>query len=192
MPQVIRFGEEEEPDDIRAVNSELGDEKDTRAVKKATKLTVRAMLTPWMAGSSYAELAQLFDLPSAAAARQAIERALAEAAPDTQADRPMLIKKASMTLDMLQRSIMGKAIDPENPDQRGYIETVLKIQDRKAALFGLNAPSTMLLATPGDDELQSFIHQLAVASGTEIPEEEDPFVEMIQDEETGEWKPRGG
>lgn len=192
MPQVLRFGEEEEPDDLKAAREELGNEEDRRAVEKAPKLTVKAMLTPWMAGASYMELANLFGLPSAAAARQAIERALAEAAPDTQADRSMLIKKASMTLDLLQRNLMNKALDGKNPDQRGYAETVLKIHDRKAALFGLNAPSTMLLATPSDDELQNLVRQIAGASGTAVPEEEDPFVEMEQDEETGEWRPASG
>jgi hypothetical protein len=189
-PNVLRFGEDEEPDDLTAVNSELGSPKDTRAVTKASKLTIKAMLTPWMAGASYAELADLFDLPSPAAARQAIEKALVESAPDTINDRPMLVKKVSMTLDMLQRSIMMKALDGNNPDQRGYLDTVLKIVDRKAALFGLNAPSTMLIAAPGDDELRSFVEQLAVASGAELPEESDPFVEMVMDEETGEWAPR--
>lgn len=189
-PNVLRFGEDEEPDDLAEVNSELGTPKDTRAVTKASKLTIKAMLTPWMAGASYAELADLFDLPSPAAARQAIEKALVESAPDTINDRPMLVKKVSMTLDMLQRSIMMKALDGNNPDQRGYLDTVLKIVDRKAALFGLNAPSTMLIAAPGDDELRSFVEQLAVASGAELPEESDPFVEMVMDEETGEWAPR--
>lgn len=189
-PNVLRFGEDEEPDDLAEVNSELGTPKDTRAVTKASKLTIKAMLTPWMAGASYAELADLFDLPSPAAARQAIEKALVESAPDTINDRPMLVKKVSMTLDMLQRSIMTKALDGKNPDQRGYLDTVLKIVDRKAALFGLNAPSTMLIAAPGDDELRSFVEQLAVASGAELPEESDPFVEMVMDEETGEWAPR--
>ena len=189
--QVLRFGDDDE-DDLAAVNSELGDKKDDRAVAKASKLTVKAMLTPWMAGASYAELAELFDLPSAAAARQAIERALADAAPDSIGDRSMLVKKASMTLDLLQSRIMSKALDPKNPDQRGYLESVLKILDRKAALFGLNAPSTMLLATPGDDELQSFISQLAIASGGDVPQEADPFVEMVLDEETGEWRPADG
>lgn len=187
-PTVVRFGEDDEPDDLKAVNAELGDDKDARAVKKASKLTVRAMLTPWMAGASYSELADLFDLPSAAAARQAIERALVDAAPDSVGDRSMLIQKQAMTLDMLQKSIMTKAVDGNNPDQRGYIDTILKIHDRKAALFGLNAPSTMLLATPGDDELQRYIHQVALATGAEVPEEGDPFVEMEQDDETGEWR----
>lgn len=189
MAQVLRFGEDDVPDDLNAVNSELGSVKDERAVAKKSRLTVKAMLTPWMAGASYAELADLFELPSAAAARQAIERALVEAAPDTMGDRSMLVSKASMTLDMLQRSIMNKAIDTKNPDQRGYIESVLKIMDRKAALFGLNAPSALLVATPGDDDLQRFIHELAVASGGEVPVEADPFVEMLEDPETGEWRP---
>lgn len=189
MPTVLKFGDDEEPDDLRAVNSELGSAKDSQAVAKKGPTSVKAMLTPWMAGASYAELADLFNLPSAAAARQAIERALIEAAPDTQGDRSMLVKKASMTLDLLQRSIMAKALDGKNPDQRGYMDTVLKIFDRKAALFGLNAPSAMLIAAPNDDDLQSFIAQLAVASGGTVPEEADPFMEMVQDEETGEWRP---
>lgn len=192
MTKVLMFGEEpEEPDDLAAVNAELGDENDARAVKKASKLTVKAMLTPWFAGASYAEIADLFHLPSPAAARQAIERALVEAAPDSVGDRSMLIQKQSMTLDMLQRSIMAKALDAKNPDQLGYINGILRIHDRKAALFGLNAPSTMLLAAPGDDELQAYIKQLAIASGGDVPVEGDPFMEMEQDEETGEWRTKG-
>lgn len=187
---VKQFGapEDDVPHEIEVNNRILGDEKDARAVQKKSPLTVKAMLTPWMAGASYAELAQLFELPSPAAARSAIERALAEAAPDGPNDRSMLVSKVSMTLDMCMKAVMPKAIDKENPDQRAYLDSVLKIIDRKVALHGLNAPAALVLATPGSDELQDFIGRLAAAGGGVVPEEADPFVEMVEDPETGEWR----
>lgn len=189
MPKVAHFGEEEPevPREVEVNNRILGDDQDDKAVAKKSKLTVKAMLAPWMAGASYAELAELFEFPSAASARHAIERALAEAAPDGPNDRSMLVSKVSMTLDRCLRAVMPKAIDPNNPDQRAYMDSVLKVLDRKVALHGLNAPSTLVIGTPDDDELQSFIAQLAVASGSATPEEADPFVEMVEDPETGEW-----
>lgn len=189
MP-VKQFGGEEEPKphEIEVNDRILGDEKDDKAVARKSKLTVKSMLTPWMAGASYSELADLFELPSAAAARHAIERALAEAAPDGPNDRSMLVSKVSMTLDMCMRAVMPKAIDKSNPDQRAYLDSVLKIVDRKVALHGLNAPAALVLATPGGDELQEFIAKLAEAGGGVVPEEADPFVDMVEDPETGEWR----
>lgn len=188
---VRRFGDDGDrrvPEDLERVNSELGDDKDARAVARKGKMSVKAMLTPWMAGASYAELAQMFELPSAASARAAIERALIDAAPDGPKDRSVLVQKVSMTLDMLQRSIITKAMDSKNPDQRAYLDSVLKIIDRKVALHGLNAPSQLLVATPESDELQDFIAKLAEVSGGTAPVEADPFIDMVQDPETGEWR----
>lgn len=190
MPSVKEFGGDGDdvPHEVKVNDRILGDQKDDRAVARRSKVSVKAMLTPWMAGASYAEIAELFDLPSPAAARHAIERALADAAPDGPQDRSMLVSKVSMTLDRCLRAVMTKALDGNNPDQRAYMDSVLKVIDRKVALHGLNAPTQLAITTPDSDELTEFITALAEASGGTAPVEADPFVEMIEDPETGEWR----
>jgi hypothetical protein len=138
---------------------------------------------------TYERIAAVLGFSSAGAARAAVESTVAAVA-DSDGDRSMLRARMSLTLDQYHRAVYPHAMDPDDPDQAGYIKLGLAIVDRKIRLQGLDAPQVHYI-NPEGDQLEEYVRVLAVASGAVLTVEGDPFsddVTMIQDED-GRWRP---
>lgn len=176
MPDIAHFGgDDPRPQDIRELERRAGTERELIEAASKNPTEVRAGMALWLAGATYAEVAEQMGYRSAAQARAIIERALADTVDDTE-DRSRLRQKVSLQLDRLMRSVIVKALDPTQPEQLAYVRAVVGIIDRKTQLHGLNAPIQAIVANPSGDELERWLATLAEANGVSVPVEGDPFV----------------
>lgn len=166
---VIGGGDDGGPSDIEYVNS-LSHDK------------VRAVLTLWTSGANFAEIAAQLGLRSPATVQVAIERALSEMVDDN-TDRPKQRKRMSLILDRMMKSVMTKAIDPNNEEQLQAVRTMISLVERYSRLNNLDAPAEITVHMPGQEEFTTFIAAAARGLGMHVPEEADPFSEEYIDAE---------
>lgn len=117
-----------------------------------------------IAGTGYTNIAKILGYSSATRARSAVERALASSA-DTPEDRGHMTNLIDRRLNRLLSSVMGKAVDPKEPEHLAYNARALAIIDRQAKLHGVDAPAKVQV-TPSDSYIQEYlakVHPLAVA-----------------------------
>lgn len=108
-----------------------------------------------LSGASYTDIAKVCDYSSAYHARMAVERVLAASA-DSPEDRDKMRVLTDRRLNRLLQSVMGKAVDPKDPNHLAYNARALALIDRTAKLWGVDAP-VQVSVTPAD----SYIHEYA-------------------------------
>jgi hypothetical protein len=86
----------------------------------------------------------------------------------------------------LLQSVMGKAVDPKDPNHLAYNARALAIVDRISALHGLNAPQQVQI-TPTDQYLHEYLERmLPEAQKDRDAGEADIFdAEIVEDGEHG-------
>lgn len=123
-----------------------------------------------LAGYQWDEVADVVGYPDARAAQVAFETALEK---QLQSDPQMRSKMREYTgrrLERLLRAVWSKAIDPENPEQMVAHQRALSVIDRHAKLFGLDAPTEVVVHTPTADELQNWVADVIIAKKDLAPE----------------------
>lgn len=138
-----------------------------------------------IAGASYSDIARIQGYSSAFRARQAVERALAADAgtPEEREQQRVLVDRR---LNRLLQSIMGKAVDPSNPDQLAFNRQALAIVDRQARLHGVDAPASVAIYTPQAEDVNRYIatmlalHRQATFQEAEIVDVEVEEIEREQ------------
>lgn len=191
MNKVAQFGgdPEKDGDEMSAFTQKHGSSKDMELVDAMSNNTIRAALSLWTAGANYADIAAQFNFRTPALAQMAIERALAESVDDT-TDRTKLRRRMSLTLDRLLRSVMPKAINPDNEEQLPAVRVALTIVERYSRLNGLDAPTQIEINGPDSEQFQMFVQAAARGMGLDIPEEADIFsdeyvyAEVVDDDGT--------
>lgn len=134
-----------------------------------------------LAGASYTEIAQIAGYSSATKARQAVERVLAAAA-DSPEDREKMRVLASRRINRLLQSVMGKAVDPKDPQHLAYNARALALIDRDAKLFGVDAP-TQIQITPNDAYIEEYIKKVSpLAAASFAADEADILDAEVIDE----------
>jgi hypothetical protein len=123
-----------------------------------------------LAGASYTEIAQIAGYSSATKARQAVERVLAAAA-DSPEDREKMRVLASRRINRLLQSVMGKAVDPKDPQHLAYNARALALIDRDAKLFGVDAP-TQIQITPNDAYIEEYIRKVSPLAAASMAADE--------------------
>lgn len=117
-----------------------------------------------LAGAGYSSIARAIGYSSPTRARLAVERALASSADDPEG-REAQINLIDRRLNRLLQSVMGKAVDPKEPEHLQYNARALAIVDRQARLHGVDAP-TKVQVTPSDSYIAEYlakVHPLAAA-----------------------------
>lgn len=134
----------------------------TETDKSATKAQAAVALR--LAGTGYTQIARTLGYSSPTRARSAVERALASSV-DKAEDHSHMRELTDRRLNRLLQSVMGKAVDPKDPEHLSYNARALAIIDRQAKLHGIDAP-TKVQVTPTDQDIQRYIeavHPLARA-----------------------------
>lgn len=172
---------------IRRIQKQIGSKKDVRDAETMSEVMARGITALWTRGANYPEIADEFGV-SVATARMAVERVLADSLDDNE-DKTKQRQRVSLQLDAFLRSVVDRALDPQDEAQLSYLRAAMTVVDRKARLLGLDAPVNVQLGLPSKDELDQWVAAVALFNGTATPEEGDPFEEiaMEQDPETGEW-----
>jgi hypothetical protein len=164
------------------MQNRIGTDADLAYVASMSDVQARAMTALWVKGASYTEIADEWEVTTAAA-RLAVERTLAESLDDND-NRDVQRERLGMQLDAFMKAVMPNALNPTHKDQATYIRLGLLVAERKAKLWNLDAPSQVFLHMPTDDDLQKWMGVVLAAGGTGIPEEGDPF-ELEENPETG-------
>lgn len=137
-----------------------------------------------IAGASYTNIARTLGYSSAYHARQAVERALAQTA-ESPEERDQQRVLTSRRLNRLMQSVMGKATNPRDPDHLAYNQQALRLIDREAKLWGVDAPTQVSVHSASDEQIAAFV-QKALALGRvagEEAEEADILDAEVLDEE---------
>lgn len=134
-----------------------------------------------IAGASWSDIARTVGYSSAHRARQAVERALADTADDPE-DRAAQRNLADRRLNRLLQSVMGKAVDPMNPDQIAFNRQALALVDRIARLHGVDAPTAVEYTTPSAERVAQVVGQVIGLIRTEQAAEADIIdAEIVED-----------
>lgn len=112
-------------------------------------------------GAPYSEIARIHGYASPYHARQAVERALADAG-TTPEQRDHQRRIIDRRLNKLLQSVMPKATDPSDVDHLAYNRTALAIVDRQARLWGVDAPATVAMVTPTQEHIAQWIGEMIV------------------------------
>ncbi len=192
QPATNDSGDEVErlPEDlgIRRVQRAIGTKKDIAAAETMSEVMARGIVALWTRGANYPDIADEFGV-SIATARMAVERVLSDSLDDSE-DKTKQRHRVSLQLDAFLRSVMDRALDPEDDQHLAYLRAALQVVDRKARLHGLDAPVNIQLGLPTADELDEWVRAVAQHNGTAPPVEADIFdeISLEQDEESGEWR----
>jgi hypothetical protein len=138
-----------------------------------------------VAGASYAEIAEVLGYQTEARAISAVENALAGAlnAEDRNHQRAI----AGQRIERLIRSVWAKAVDPAQPEHLPAVRTAKDLIDRYAKLYGLDAPSEIIVSTPTTSALESWVQQLTQIQAPQVEEFDVLEAEVVEDndERTG-------
>jgi len=130
---------------------------------KARHRKANAAVQMRLAGATWGEIATALGYPTPRQALVATERALVKQL-DTNDDREKMRKVAGARLERLLRSVWPKAIDPDNPDHLLAVTKAREIVDRHAKLYGLDAPTEVVVHNPTQTELESWVTRLLAAT----------------------------
>lgn len=146
----------------------------TATDKSATK--AEAAVTMAMMGASPSDIAKTLQYSSAYRAQRAVERALASGSNDP-LEREQMRKLMGKKLDRLQAAVMGKALDPADPNQLAFHARALAVIDRQIKLWGVDAP-TQIQITASDEHILAFVEQVSpTAAQDRLAIEADPMDE---------------
>lgn len=135
------------------------------------KSRVEAALALRIAGANYSEIAEALEYSSVGQARTAVERGLAATASEEDRKEQRVI--AGRRLERLLRGLWAKATNEEHPEQLSAARTALALIDRHIRLFGLDAPSEMVVYSPTAGEMEQWIASMAHRVRAGLPEEID-------------------
>lgn len=155
--------------DLARLNHDL-DANDDRSDRQKAAIAMR------IAGANYSEIAEVLSYSSANLARVAVERGLARTAGPE--DREQLRWLEARRLERILRGLWKKAtmdeIDGErNEEHLPAARTALAVIDRHAKLYGLDAPTEMVVYNPTGGEIQAWVERLTSQVREAFPEEAD-------------------
>lgn len=107
-------------------------------------------------GVSYTDIARTLDYESPGAAKQAVWGSIG----DIEIDADEVKRKRDLMgkgLGRLLTSCMRRATNPHDPDHLGYLRVTLAIFDRQARLYGLDAPTNLVVHTPTQREIDQYV-----------------------------------
>jgi hypothetical protein len=163
-----------------------GEDK-TPGVIRARERKANAALQLKLAGASWFEIADIVGYPTERAALVAVEGALERELRDDDMSKAKMRDIAGRRLERLLRSAWGKAVDPKHPEHLAAIGKAKEVVDRHAKLYGLDAPTEVVVHSPSQSELDAWVARI-VNSDVPALEEGNIFdaeiVEEDGDEET--------
>jgi hypothetical protein len=126
-----------------------------------------------IAGASYQEIADTLGFADAVTAREAVERDLAFRASEADpAKREILRATEAGRIDRLLRGVWTKATNPADLEHLSAVRTALRLIDRRIRLYGLDAP-TEIVITPTMTEIDAWVAQMVgTARGVQVTEAE--------------------
>jgi hypothetical protein len=165
-----------DPTGVAAVN----DSTNHTAITRARNRKANAAVSLKLSGATWGEIAEALGYPTARQALVATEKALERQLRDT--DRESMRRVAGARLDRLLLSVWSKAIDPAHPEHLIAVTKAREVVDRHAKLFGLDAPTEIIVHNPTQTELEAWVTQVARLRTPEVEEYDILDGEVIDDD----------
>lgn len=166
--------------ELAEIRAQMGDEAATyNELRRLPGRTLTATMVLWSRGYSFGEIAQMQGYSSPAAARMAIESAVASSGV-SEADRDLMRTQMKVIMDQHHMTAFRHSLDDKNPEQGAWMKLDLDVLARKAKLLGLDAPQVSYVKLEGS-EFEQYAAQLAIANGADTSTEVDPFA--VDDDE---------
>jgi hypothetical protein len=153
-----------------------GDNGSIAGAQRARKADAAVSLR--LAGATWAEIAQVVGYPTPRAALTATERALVKRLDGD--DKAKMRQLAGARLERLLRGVWNKAIDPDDPEHLSALQRAREIIDRHAKLFGLDAPTEIVVHNPTKTELESWVLRVMAAGAPQVEEEDIFDIEVVE------------
>lgn len=138
-------------------------------IVRARERKANAALQLKTAGASWYEIAETLGYPTARAALVAVEKAL-ERELSSDESRSQMRDMAGRRLERLLRSSWSKATDPKHPEHLQAIARSRDIIDRHIKLYGLDAPSEVVVHSPSMTELEGWVARVVQADAPVLEE----------------------
>lgn len=151
------------------------------AVVRARERKANAALQMKMAGATWDEIAEVIGYPTPRQAIVAVERAL-ERELKTDQSQAKMRALAGQRLERLLRSCWSKAIDPNNPEHLQALTKAREVIDRHAKLYGLDAPTEVVVHSPTTSELERWVASVISGVAPKVDEYDIFEGEIIEDE----------
>lgn len=157
------------------------DENGTKEVVRARERKVHAAIQMKAGGAEWSEIAEVLGYPTGRHALVAVENALEKELNET--DKTFLRSLTSKRLERLIRAVWPKALDPDSPEQMVAVGRARELIADHRKLFGLDAPTEISVHSPDNDEIQSWVAEVAAIGAPKLEEDDNIFdVEYEEDE----------
>jgi hypothetical protein len=161
-------------------------------VDRPVSQKARSALHLYYNNASLDEIVTVVGFASIEEASKAIDIAVkAELRGDTKAkDRMRHI--ANRKLDQLLRSVSAKAANPKHPEHLAAVGKALNIIDRHIKLYGLDAPTEMIVHNPDSGEIEAWVMGLMNEGRGDLQEAdilEGEVVSVRDDDDDGDAVP---
>lgn len=131
-------------------------------------------------GADWEEVAQVLGFPTGRAALVATEKAL-EKDLQTEESRAFMRSLAGQRLDRMLKAMWPKAINPEHPEQYSALDRVRAIITDQRKLYGLDAPTEMVVHNPSAAELEKWVSAVVNQGAPELAEGDIFDIEIVDD-----------
>ena len=134
-----------------------------------------------MAGASYDDIANTLGYKNASTVSAVVERSLAAGLTDDQRDSAREL--AGRRIERLLRAVWGKATNEAHPEHIAAVRTARELIDRHSRLYGLDAPTQMVVRTATTDQLEQWVTTVLAHAVPEVEEADVIDVEVEDDPE---------
>jgi hypothetical protein len=136
-----------------------------------------------LSGYDWGEIARILGFPSPKHALTAYEKALQRNLHESDTSVAKMRDLTGRRMERLLRAVWAKAIDPDHPDQMAAHDRARAVLIDHARLFGLNAPTEMVVSTPSASELHNFVSRVVSAENAGLEEDDILDADVIEDEQ---------
>lgn len=148
--------------------------------KRSRERKANAALQMRLSGATWEDIAQVLGYPTPRAASVAYESAL-EAELHEEHSQAKMRNLAGKRLERIMRACWSKAIDPDHPEQLQAASKVREILQTHARIYGLEAPTQMVISSPTQNELETWVSRVT-ANAAPALEESDIFADTVDAE----------
>lgn len=141
-----------------------------------------AALALRMSGVQWSDIALTLGYPTPRAAMLATEKALVKHL-EAEEDKVKMRTMAGARLERLLRAVWNRAIDTNDPEQFTAVSRARELIQDHSKLFGLQAPSEVVVHTPTQTELEEWVLRM---TATMVPDAQESDIwegEVVEERE---------
>lgn len=131
-------------------------------------------------GAGFGDIAKVLEFDSPAAARRAVERALADSPSDMNSIEHIRDLE-SRRIERILVSLMKRATNPKDPDHLTYARTALAAIKQQTDLHGAAMPTKVdITYNPSAQQLEQWVSQITAAAHADVVEGDIIDVEVVE------------